>query len=209
MVKIKVCGLRCQADAKEAVRLKADFIGFVFAKSPRQVTPEKVSQIVQELPPGVAKIGVFVNEEFETLSQIVDYCGLDFVQLHGDEAPSYCQKLKKRSNVKIIKAIRVKGLETFKEIDDYQVDYFLLDTFNKDSYGGCGRAFDWTLIKQAIIKLPVFLAGGLNSANVLEAIDIVNPFAVDVSSGIETNGLKDFEKMKHFIETVRGVNYVA
>jgi len=200
-VKVKVCGTTRLEDALWAVECGADAIGFIFyKKSPRCVTAKTVKEICSQLPPFVHRVGVFVNEEAEKINRIAERCGLNVVQLHGDESPAFCKKIKSR----VIKAVRVQNASSLKELSRYEVDGFLLDTFAKDQWGGTGKVFDWDLAWRATKAGPVILAGGLNPANVKEAIRTVQPYGVDVSSGVEASpGIKDPKKVKAFIKAVR------
>jgi len=201
MTKIKICGLTSQAEAEAAANLGSDAVGLVFAPSRRQVTVEQARHIVGQLPPFVDGVGVFVNEELDTVNRIIIEAGLTMVQLHGDESPEYCRRITTR----VIKAFPVK--ERFEKDMLPYVDCvrgFLLDTYIPGTPGGTGQAFEW--VKALTIKEigPIILAGGLTCNNVREAISTVKPYAVDVSSGVETEGKKDLEKIRLFIETVRG-----
>ena len=200
-VKVKVCGTTRLKDALLAVECGADAIGFIFyKKSPRCVSAKTAKEICSKLPPFVSRVGVFVNETADTINRIADRCGLDAVQLHGDETPAFCKKIKHR----VIKAVRVKDAASLKEISRYPVDGFLLDTYKKDQWGGTGKVFDWELALRAKKYGPVILAGGLNPRNVKEAIKKVKPYGVDVSSGVEQlPGKKDPKKVKAFLKAVR------
>jgi phosphoribosylanthranilate isomerase len=200
-VKVKVCGTTRLKDALLAVECGADAIGFIFyKKSPRCVLVKTAKEICSKLPPFVHRVGVFVNETADTINRIAERCGLDAVQLHGDESPAFCKKIKRR----VIKVVRVKDVISLKEMSRYTVDGFLLDTFKEDQWGGTGKVFDWELAARAKKYSPVILAGGLNPRNVKAAIKKVQPYGVDVSSGVEQSpGKKDPKKMKAFIKAVR------
>jgi phosphoribosylanthranilate isomerase len=199
---VKVCGMTSARDALYAVECGADAVGFIFyKKSPRAVTMKQAKAITAELPPFVQRVGVFVNETAEKIQRVVAFCGLDVVQLHGDESPAFC----KRIGGKVVKAIRVKDAESIKALSRYRVDAFLLDAFKEGEWGGTGECFNWNLVKQARNYGPVILAGGLNPGNVAEAIRECRPYAVDVCSGVETQpGKKSLKKVREFIEAVRG-----
>ncbi len=204
MVRVKICGLRNPEDAAAAAKLGADAIGLVFAPSKRRVDAETAREIVAQLPPFVMVVGVFVNEQIDEVNRIVDYVGLDLVQLHGDEDIAYIDKVR----CKVIKAIPVKsGFQA--KLASYQghVIGFLLDTYLPGQPGGTGQSFDWSAAAMAAELGPIVLAGGLNPENVVEAIRVASPFGVDVSSGVETDGVKDLEKIHHFIEAVRRYNH--
>ena len=188
-------------DVKVAVDGGVDAVGFIFyKKSPRSVTMQAVRKIVLELPPFVDSVGVFVNETAEQINKIADRCNLDRVQLHGNESPMFCKKIHRR----VIKAIRVKDIQSLKKLSDYPVSSFLLDTFSEDQYGGTGRVFDWNLAYPAKKYGPIILAGGLTPNNVRQAIQRIQPYGVDVCSGVESQpGIKDHKKMQTFLKNVK------
>lgn len=200
-VKVKICGMTNLKDVKVAVDGGVDAVGFIFyKKSPRSVTMQVVREIVLELPPFVDSVGVFVNETAEQINKIADHCKLDRVQLHGDESPAFCKKIRRR----VIKVIRVKDIQSLKKLSDYPVSSFLLDTFSEDQYGGTGKVFDWNLAYSAKKYGPIILAGGLTPINVHQAIQRIQPYGVDVCSGVESQpGIKDHKKMKAFLKNVK------
>jgi phosphoribosylanthranilate isomerase len=207
-VKIKFCGITSVEDAKKSAILGVDAIGLIFFKdSPRYVTPEKASAITSILPPFITSVGVFVNEELGFIEECIEECGLSAIQLHGDEDVEYCVKFKglKFKGVKLIKAIRVKDKESIRSIEDCPADAFLLDTYKKGIYGGTGEAFDFSLALLAKeYGRNLIISGGLTPDNVHDIIKQVQPYAVDVSSGIESSpGKKNIELMEQFIEEVR------
>ncbi len=203
MVKVKICGITNCEDASLAVESGADILGFVLAPSPRQVSPEKVRSIIDTLPPFVVTVGVFVDEEEKTIKDIADFCRLSQVQLHGNESPDFCQRFRPKA----IKAFRLQDDTSLFSLSGYQghVQAVLLDTFQKGIAGGTGRTFPWSLaVKAKTLNLPVILAGGLNPMNVGRAVQMVKPYAVDVSSGIEERpGKKDPLLMKRFLEAIK------
>jgi phosphoribosylanthranilate isomerase len=206
--RIKVCGITRPEDATKAAAMGVDALGFIFAdRSPRCISPEKVWKIVKQIPSFVSSVGVFVNSNIEEVKQIVDNCGLSQVQLHGDESVEYCRALKHwRRSLSVCKAFRVKSQGTGREINAYRgdVDSMLLDTYTKGTAGGTGETFDWTIIEHLDLKKPLILAGGLNPDNIVDAIRVVNPFAVDVNSGIENSpGIKSHQKMGAVFDAVR------
>lgn len=207
MVKVKICGIRRIEDAITALEAGADALGFVFAESKRKIEPEVVKTIIDKLPPFITTVGVFVNEKPDRVKEIARYCKLDVVQLHGDESPEYCKELK----LKVIKGFRVKNEETIKDMVSYKdvVQGFLLDTYVSGIAGGTGETFEWSLALKAREIGPIILAGGLDSVNIAGAIEAVRPYAVDVSSGVETEGIKDATKIKAFLNAVRRANYDA
>jgi phosphoribosylanthranilate isomerase len=200
-VKVKVCGTTRLKDALLAVECGADAIGFIFyKKSPRCVSAKTAKEICSKLPPFIHRVGVFVNETADTINRIAERCGLDAVQLHGDESPAFCKKIKHR----VIKVVRVKDAASLKEMSRYAVDGFLFDTYKEDQWGGTGKVFDWELVTRAKKYGPVIIAGGLNPRNVKAAIQKVQPYGVDVSSGVEQSpGKKDPKKVKAFLKAVR------
>ena len=200
-VKVKICGMTNLKDVKVAVDGGVDAVGFIFyKKSPRSVTMQAVRKIVLELPPFVDSVGVFVNETAEQINKIADSCNLDRIQLHGNESPTFCKKIRRR----VIKAIRVKDIQSLKKLSDYPVSSFLLDTFSEDQYGGTGRVFDWNLAYPAKKYGPIILAGGLTPNNVRQAIQRIQPYGVDVCSGVESQpGIKDHKKMQTFLKNVK------
>lgn len=200
MVKVKICGITSVEIALTATNAGADALGFVFAPSRRQLTPERARQIIQELPPLVTKVGVFVNEPVELVNEIAQYCGLDVVQLHGQESPEYCQQMGRA----VIKGISVRDSDSLAVLSAYQVQGFLLDTYHPDQRGGTGTTFDWSLMLEAQSNRPMILAGGLTPENVAQAVKLVQPYGVDVSSGVETNGIKDPFKIEAFIKGAKG-----
>lgn len=201
ITRIKICGITNQEDALCAVAAGADALGFVFyEKSPRYVLPEAVRQIISDLPPFVITVGLFVNAAPETILQTMRTAGLNVIQLHGDEAPEDCSL----NPYPVIKAMRVKDADSLAGMGNYPVSALLLDAWDDQQYGGTGDRFDWQLVKSLTARQPLILAGGLNPNNVAEAIRIVNPYAVDVSSGVEEcPGHKDHNKVRKFIQQVR------
>ena len=200
-IKVKICGMTQLKDALFAVEQGVDAVGFIFyKKSPRAVTMKTVREIITKLPPLVDTVGVFVNESAERVNKIANYCGLDLVQLHGEESPAFCRKIHRR----VIKAFRVKDLQSIKQLEKFPVSGFLLDTFSDDLHGGTGKTFDWNLALPAKKMGPVILAGGLTPRNILQAVRQVRPYGVDVCSGVEKSpGIKDLEKVRAFLKNIR------
>ncbi|MBW1918183.1 MAG: phosphoribosylanthranilate isomerase [Deltaproteobacteria bacterium] len=202
MVRVKICGLTNLADAQLACELGAQALGFIFyPKSPRYVAPDTARQIISQLPPLVLSVGVFVDEELAAVRELAAQIGLDWLQLHGEEPPDYCQALGRN----IIKVIPVKDETSLELMAAYQgrVRAFLLDTYKSGQKGGTGQTFDWPLARRAKAWGPVILAGGLNPENVAAAVRAVQPQAVDVASGVEaTPGRKDPEKLKAFFKAL-------
>ncbi|ATI51693.1 phosphoribosylanthranilate isomerase [Bacillus cereus group sp. BfR-BA-01445] len=196
-MKVKICGITDMETAKRACEYGADALGFVFAESKRKITPKRAEEIIQELPANVLKIGVFVNESVEMIQKIADECGLTHVQLHGDEDNYQIRRL----NIPSIKSLGVTSESDMKNAQGYETDYILFDSPKEKFYGGNGKTFSWELLGHMPkeVRKKTILAGGLNALNIEEAIRTVRPYMVDVSSGVETEGKKDVEKIKQFI----------
>ncbi len=202
-MKVKVCGITNREDAAMAIELGADALGFIFAPSPRQITPEKAGNIIWSLPPFVKKVGVFVNEAPAEIRRIRQVCGLDLVQLHGDEPPAICAEFMPYA----IKAFRLKDESTLQAIKPYRenVTAFLFDTYTKDKRGGTGMICNWDLAsKGKKLGIPIILAGGLTPSNVQAAVTAVRPYAIDVNSGVEQSpGKKSPDLLKTLMENVK------
>ena len=200
-IKVKICGMTSLKDALLAVENGADAVGFIFYKdSPRNISQGEVKEIVAQMPPSIETVGVFVNETSDKINRIAEQCRLTAVQLHGDESPAFCRRIKRR----VVKAFRVKDAKSLKGISDYDVSGFLLDSYNDDGRGGTGQIFDWNLALRVKKQGPVILAGGLNPYNVYTAIHRVKPYGVDVCSGVEKSaGVKDPQKISEFIKAVQ------
>ena len=202
-MKLKICGITNQEDALNAVSLGVDALGFIFYEhSPRYVDPKIVEEISYHLPPFVKTVGVFVNHESEFIEETRERCKLDLIQLHGDESAQFCLSMKQRC----IKAIRVADPEDIESIRQYQgsVSGILLDTKVKDIPGGTGASFDWGLaINAKEFACPLILSGGINAQNIKKAMTLVNPYAIDICSGVEKEpGIKDYQKMQDLIQEV-------
>lgn len=194
--RIKICGMTAVHDVAGAVAAGVDAVGFIFVgASPRHVEPALARDIIQTLPPFVDAVGVFVDEEPDVVNEIVQYCRLTLVQLHGAESPDYCTRI----NARVVKAFRI-GLDVSSaDFLPYQglVSGFLLDTYHAKMAGGTGQTFDWNLLEKIHIPGSVVLAGGLTPANVGDAVRRLKPFAVDLNSGVESSpGRKDLEKVR-------------
>ena len=203
--KIKICGIGNEADAQVAGRLGVDALGFVFARSPRRVDPERVRKICLSLPPFINTVGVFVDEDPSMVREVADFCGLQWVQLHGKESPGYCRQL----GLRVLKAFRIRNEAGIGELDAYRgcAAGFVLDTYVQGKAGGTGKTFEWRLAEEALTYGPVILSGGLTPANVRQAVEQVRPYGVDVSSGVESApGVKDHDKMKQFVQQVRNIS---
>lgn len=201
MTNVKICGLKETEHVKTAVNSGADFIGFMFAPSKRRVTVEEAVELAKAIPKTVKKVGVFVNEEPAKICQIAETVGLDYIQYHGDETAEQIQEI----GLPAIKAFSIRAEEDVERAATYDVDYYLFDAPGTDFRGGSGNSFDWMLLDKVNIPLDkVILAGGLKAENVGLAITLVEPFAVDVSSGVEVDGRKDSAAITKFIETAKG-----
>ena len=192
MTKVKICGLSTKEAVKTAVSAGADYIGFVFAPSKRQVTVEQATELAKFIPSHIQKVGVFISPSWAELLEAVDKVGLDLVQVHGQVADDLFEDLPCAS----IQAVQV---DRDGHVPNSQADYLLFDA----PVAGSGQTFDWGRLDTTELAQPFFIAGGLNEDNVARAIQHFSPFAVDVSSGVETNGQKDHEKIRRFIERVK------
>ncbi|MBD5543987.1 MAG: phosphoribosylanthranilate isomerase [Lachnospiraceae bacterium] len=198
MTNIKLCGLSRPCDIEAVNELKPEYIGFVFAsKSKRYVSMEKAFELKRELHPEIKAVGVFVNENLETVREYIERDIIDAIQLHGEESKEYIRQLRTYTNKPIIKAFSIAGEQDIGAANASNADYVLLDS----QTGGTGTVFDWSLLKK--INRPYFLAGGLTVHNVGYAVSVLQPYGVDVSSGIESNGYKDKNKMTAFVSAVR------
>ena len=204
-VAVKICGITNYEDASIAVELGAGALGFIFADSPRQIAPQKARDIIRAMPPFVKTVGVFVDEGPAAIKEMIHYCGLDLVQLHGDESPDLCGELMPYT----IKALRIKDESSLRMSRIYhgKVRALLLDTYSKDKAGGSGKTFDWQLaLKIKKLGIPIILAGGLGPSNIDGAVSTVRPYAVDVNSGVEERpGKKSHTLMKDLMGKVRRI----
>jgi len=202
MTQIKICGITSRTDAFTTAGCGTDALGFIFYQaSPRHVTPETARMICRDLPKRVVRVGVFVNEDASKVIEIVDYCGLDLIQLHGDEPPDYCRRFPAE---RLIKAVSFQGDGDPAALADYAVRAILLDHRAAGCYGGTGKQSDWNWAGRIKALYPLILAGGLHEGNIEEAIRIVAPDAVDLNSGVEHSpGNKDPEKVRRIIEIIR------
>ena len=198
MTKIKICGLSRTEDIETVNRLQPEFIGWVFAESRRKVEVKTASQLRKNLDPQIEAVGVFVNENIDTITKIYQDRIIDIVQLHGDEDDAYIRQLQAHCACRVIKAVGIG--ETLPSLP-IAPDYLLFDTRSAQR-GGLGQTFDWNILKE-YTGLPFFLAGGLSMENVTDAIHLLAPWCVDVSSGVETQGVKDADKMEKFVCLVR------
>jgi len=217
--KVKMCGISKVETIPAVVEAKPDYMGLVFAPSKRQVTVDQAKTLVKELHRGYAQkygsdtehdkndtiktVGVFVNETVDNLITIANEANLDAVQLHGDEDEAFIQSLKERTNVEVWKAIQIRSAADVEKWIDSSADMLLFDAYHKDERGGTGEVFDWSSLDA--FERPFMLAGGIDSTNVARAIRTVRPYGIDISSGIETNGVKDDEKITAFTKIVKSI----
>jgi len=200
--KVKICGITRLEDALCAAACGADAVGFIFhPESPRYITPERVRAIVTRLPRGIATVGVFVNHKREEVEQTAEVCGLDLIQLHGDESPAYCRQFPPE---RVIKAVSPGTPEEVRALGAYEVRAFLVDARDTGRYGGTGKRSDWELAIKIRKAHPLILAGGLDPGNIKEALAAVAPHAVDINSGCElAPGIKNHDRMRRIIEIIR------
>lgn len=198
-MKLKICGLFREEDIEYANQLKPDYIGFVFAKSKRQITPKMAVLLKQRLDTDIQAVGVFVNEDEEEIIHLLEQGIIDIAQLHGTESEEVIVRIKKATNKPVWKAIKVDSCEDIDKWKNTKADLLVLDNGK-----GTGECFDWNLLKN--INRKYLLAGGINIKNIKEAILDIKPYGIDVSSGVENNGVKDFEKMKYIMEQIKGEN---
>ncbi len=211
MPKVKICGNTNLEDARNAARLGADYLGFIFAEGKRRVEPETALGILKAMPDFKNFVGVFFNQPKKEVEAIAKKLGLKILQFHGEEPALYCRYFLDKG-YEVIKTFRIKDSMSLKRIDEYNVSAFLFDTFSKEEAGGTGKTFDWGLIEnRAFLREKLFLAGGLTVDNVQEAIQKIKPFAVDVASGVEKlPGKKDETLLAAFIQRAKsGTNQNA
>jgi len=200
--RVKVCGITNKTDALTAIEAGADALGFMFyKKSKRGVTLQQVRAIVQELPPFVSLIGVFVNEALDEIHRAKDQCRLDTIQLHGDESPEFCARIESR----VIKAFRLQSKSVLAQARDYDTTAWLLDSYSAKGRGGTGDSFNWDWVREAApLPKPIIIAGGLTPENVAQCVRATHPSGLDVSSGVEDGpGKKNPEKIKAFVQATR------
>ena len=204
MIAVKICGITSLKDAEMAVNYSVPAIGLIFyPDSPRYVDPAEVEQWIDRIPDSVKKVGVFVNEQIDTINNITRQLKLEFIQLHGDESPEFCNGIIRP----VIKVFRVCDDFDAIVLNEYDVHGFLFDTYKKGNPGGTGTRFNWDLIANLKTETPIILSGGLTPENVLNGIGAVNPAAVDVNSGVESvPGVKDEEKIKELFSVLEHSN---
>lgn len=201
---VKLCGLRRFEDVEYVNEFMPDYIGFIFAEnSKRTVTIEQAKALSKRLSSYIQRVGVFVNQPAQYIKKAVDEVGLNVYQLHGDEDFDYIENIGKTIDADIWKAVRVRSSEDIKFADKLGVDVILLDSFSSGQYGGTGKVADWDTIRKTKINTDFFLAGGLNEDNIIKAIELVNPYGIDISGGIETGGFKDRMKIKKLMDIIR------
>jgi len=201
VTRVKVCGITRPEDAELAVELGAWALGFIlWRRSPRAADPAVAAGISRALRRRAELAGVFVNASLDEIAQAAEALHLSHVQLHGDEGPSFCAEVARRTGAKVIKAVRVAGASDFQDLERFHTDFHLLDTSRRGSYGGTGETWDWALLARRRRSVPVILSGGLDAANVADGIAAVDPYAVDVASGVEASpGVKDPAKLAAFM----------
>jgi len=206
MVKIKICGLTRKEDIDIVNAIQPDFAGFVFAESKRRITRPLATSLVKGLQSSIQPVGVFVDMDYHEVAKIVHACGLAAIQLHGNENNCYLNDLRRLlpSDTLVIKAIRVQNKTNLSTAPAIECDLLLLDAYQEGLAGGTGEVFDWKLLQD--FPQPYILAGGLNAVNLPTALDMLQPYGVDVSSGVETGGFKDRDKINHFVQTARRYN---
>ena len=215
MQKIKLCGMMKPCDIEYANRVKPDFVGFIFANTRRKISSAQAKQFREALDAEIPAVGVFVNEDISVITSLVQNGCIDMIQLHGEEDADYIRRLREICDVPVIKAVKVQTVEQIRQAAALPVDYLLLDTYRKGVLGGTGEAFDWELLREAkaaagdtaegeLFGNPYFLAGGLHAGNLREAAAL-GSYGLDISSGIETDGSKDFTKMVEVMELLRSI----
>lgn len=206
MVRVKICGLTSVEDARASSEFGASMLGFNFyEKSPRYISPLEARRLIDHLPKGIEKVGVFVNMEGQQVGELADLLDLDAVQLHGDESAEFISALRRYTGVKVIKAFRVSPEFQIELTKEFAADSVLLDAYSRGQYGGTGEQFEWSIAAEASASAPeLILAGGLTPENVAKAIRTVHPYAVDVASGVESApGKKDLAKLEAFIRNAK------
>lgn len=215
MQKIKLCGMMKPCDIEYANRVKPDLVGFIFANTRRKISATQAKQFRKALDAEIPAVGVLVNEDIPVIASLVQDGCIDMIQLHGEEDADYIRRLREICDVPVIKAVKVQTVEQIRQAAALPVDYLLLDTYRKGVLGGTGEAFDWELLREAkaaagdtaegeLFGKPYFLAGGLHAGNLREAAAL-GSYGLDVSSGIETDGSKDFTKMVEVMKLLRSI----
>jgi phosphoribosylanthranilate isomerase len=205
VTQIKICGITNEQDALYAAGCGAAAMGFIFyPPSPRYIKPEDARKIVSVLPDELVKVGVFVNEKVAIIKRVMESCGLDMIQLHGDESPEFCREF---PAFQIIKAVELKNDNDLNHTYSYEVAAILVDSRNAGLYGGTGKKVNWDLAHRVKNKKPLILSGGLNEKNIAEAMRTVTPAALDINSGVESEaGKKDHAKLARIFDIIRAVD---
>ena len=211
MTKVKICGLKTLDDVVKVNKYLPEYVGFVFANTKRFVTDEQALMMKQALDKSIKAVGVFVNEPIEHVAELCRRGIIDVAQLHGDESEEYIRDLKKMTDTPVIKATKVQNAKQVAERMSDEADYMLFDTYKKGELGGTGERFELSILEESLADLasqgrkvkPYFLAGGLDESNISEVLGRIGCYCVDVSTGVETDGVKDEAKIKRFIENVR------
>lgn len=205
-VKVKICGLRRLCDIDYVNQYRPDYAGFVLAPSRRQVTPAKLAELTAQLSPDIPAVGVFVNAPIEEIASLAEKGLIHIAQLHGDESPDYCKEVQRQGVRRIWKALRVRTEEDIHRMTAYEAETeaILLDAFAAEAYGGTGKSFPHEWLRSVPAGMPYFLAGGIQAETVPDLINTYRPYGLDVSSSVETDGMKDSEKIKRLLKAVRG-----
>lgn len=208
MTKIKICGLTNMEDALECQKLGVDYLGFIFAQTPRRADPVAVSKIVEALNGEVKTVGVFVDETSEALD-IANYCSLDYVQLHGNQSNEFADKIGRERVIRVLKISNRTITVSFSELGD--AAFYLYDTYSKTAHGGTGTTWDWNILKNAKeLSSKIIVAGGINAENIVDIVSRLHPYAVDVSSGVEERpGKKDLVKLERLVQNVKKFSILA
>ncbi|MDD3186215.1 MAG: phosphoribosylanthranilate isomerase [Anaerostipes sp.] len=205
-MKIKMCGLQRLIDIEYANICVPDYVGFIFADSRRKVEADTAKTLIENLNKNIQSVGVFVNEPLDTLKSIIEKTDIDMIQLHGDESREYIEKVKSFTKKEIWKAFRVQDKRQIEEANQYNVDKYLFDSFSKEAYGGTGKRLNLELFDGVKLEKPFFLAGGFTVEQINEELKKTRAYGVDISSGIETQGWKDLNKMKQVMEQIRRIS---
>lgn len=203
MVKIKICGITQKEQAQTIAKMGVDALGFIlYPPSPRYVSPEAIKTMITGLPPFTTTVGVFVDEDFETVVQSMRTTGLHVAQLHGKESPEYCRKLSE-AGIQWLKAFRIREKKDLERLKGYPTHHFLLDAWSDKGHGGTGDTFDWSFAKEACKSAEIILAGGVTADNIKQAVQEVSPYGIDLSSGVEISpGIKSIEKIKVLLQQI-------
>ena len=197
---VKICGIKTVEAAKMAASAGTDFMGFIFAESSRKLEPDAAAAIVKKLPFHIKKVGVFMNQDEEEIKRIASLVGLDYIQLHGRESAEFARRMP----LPVIKAFSIESMEDVKEVENYPAEYYLVDLPKQPKASGHNpKTLDWEALAASSLPVRDSIAGGLTAENIAEAVEIVKPFGVDVASGVETDGVKDDQKMRTFVANAK------